>query len=218
MTKTAIIVGATGLIGSQLLKQLVASDDFAQIILFARRDIGCLSAKTTQHIIDFDHIQDYSSFIKGDVLFSCLGSTNSKTPDKALYKKVDLDYTLSIAEIAKQNGVEDFHVISSIGADAHSSNFYLKLKGEIEDRVKKISFKSTHIYQPSLLLGKRPEFRVGERLAQVLMPLMSVFLIGSLRKYKPIKAEAVAAAMINQSLKNLKGVFIYPSNEIQKLA
>ena len=162
---------------------------------------------------------DYAEHINGRVIFCCLGSTRDKTPDLNEYRKIDHDYAVKMAEIGLKNGVEQYHLVSSIGADAGSSTFYTKLKGETEDDVKKIGLNSLHIYRPSVLVGARTESRKLERIAIKLMVLFNPLLIGPLKKYRSIEGKTVAQAMFKQSLKKTKeGVFIYPSDQIKKLA
>lgn len=218
MSYKAIIIGASGLIGSELLKQISESSDFHEIVIITRRSLDIYSNKVRQVIIDFDHLDDIREDISGDIIFSCLGSTKGKTPDAALYRKIELDYTLKIARIGLTNGAKQFHYVSSLGADSSSSNSYLKLKGEVEVELKKLGYEGLHIYQPSYLTGNRQEKRIDDTIMRPLMFVLDNLLIGKLKKYKSIAAEIVARAMLNQSLKNNKGTFTYPSDIIKQLA
>lgn len=218
MSHKAIIVGASGLIGSELLKLVSASYAFNEILLINRRPLNISGPKIQEIVIDFDKLADISDKISGDIIFSCLGTTRGKTPDAAQYRKIELDYTLNIAKYGLNNGVKQFHYVSSLGADTSSSNSYLKLKGEVENLLKTLSFNSLHIYQPSFLTGERKENRIAEKLMAPLMSLINPLLVGKLRKYQSISAEAVAKAMLNQSLKNKEGIFTYPSDIIKQLA
>ncbi len=219
MSYKAVIVGASGLIGRNLLNQLLTNNVYSEVISLARKKVPVHSSKLKQIIVDFDHLDDYSEHINGRAIFCCLGSTRNKTPDKADYHKVDHDYIVKMAEIGEKNQVRQFHLISSIGADEQSSAFYLKMKGETENDVKAKTYKSIHIYRPSVLVGPRTESRPMERLTIKLMLLINPFLFGPLKKYKSIAAKTVAVAMYNQSIKrNLRGVFIYESDQIKKLA
>lgn len=218
MTKKAIIIGASGLIGSKLLAILLTQPDYKEVLIVARKKTKSINTKLKQVVIDFDNLADHAEAITGDVVFCCLGSTQKDTPNLDEYRKIDHDYPLQLAEMALKNGVEQFHLISSIGASSRSSNFYLKMKGDTEDDIKKLGIKGTFIYQPSLLVGHRQKPRKGERFFIVLMKIISPFLLGGLKKYRPITAETVAKAMYKQSLRNKEGVFIYTSDKIKKRA
>ena len=218
MSYKAIIIGASGLIGSELIKQVISCEEFREIVLITRRPLNLYNKKIRQIVIDFDHISDISDEISGDIIFSCLGSTRSKTPDLAEYRKIEFDYTLNIARIGLSNHVKQFHYVSSLGANSSSSNSYLKLKGEVENALKTLPYYGLHIYQPSYLTGKRDENRLADRLMHPFMGLIDKLLVGKLNKYKSIRAETVAAAMCKQALTNNKGTFTYPSNTIKQLA
>lgn len=219
MSYKAVIIGASGLIGRSLVNQLLASKDYTEVTSLARKKVPIHSSKLKQIIIDFDHLEDYQEEINGRAIFCCLGSTRNKTPDLAEYHKIDHDYAVKMAEIGEKNGVRQFHLVSSIGADENSMNFYLKMKGETERDIKDKTYKSIHIYRPSVLVGARTESTRMERFTIKLMLLLNPLLLGPLRKYKTIAAKTVAIAMYKQSLKQGKrGVFIYPSDQIKKLA
>lgn len=218
MSYKAIIIGASGLIGSELLKLMTEDDNFNEVVLITRRPLSTSHRKVRQIIISFDQLNEISTEISGDGIFSCLGSTKAKTPDAAEYRKIEYDYTLTIARLGLNNGVQQFHYVSSLGADSASSNSYLKLKGEVESALKTLSFNSLHIYRPSYLTGHRVEKRLDDKLMAPLMTVLNNFMIGSLSKYRSIPAAVVARAMVNQFIKNKKGVFTYPSNIIKQLA
>jgi uncharacterized protein YbjT (DUF2867 family) len=171
-----------------------------------------------QVIADFDDVEAYEKYITGHAFFCCLGSTRNKTPDKNEYYKIDHDHPVKLAEIALKNGVEQYHLVSSIGADANSSNFYLKMKGETEEDIKKVGLKALCIYRPSILVGERTESRQMERLAIKFMLLISPLLVGPLRKYRAIHAKIVAKVMYKTSLKPREGVYIYSSERIKRRA
>jgi uncharacterized protein YbjT (DUF2867 family) len=213
-----IIVGASGLIGGYLLSKLISSDDISEIKLLVRNKIGIVNPKVEEVVINFDEINKYASTITGDIIFCCIGTTKSKTPDASNYRKIDLEYPLNIAKIGVKNGINQFHIISSLGASFESNNAYLKLKGELENELKKLNIQSLHIYQPSFLEGKRKESRPLEKIMLPIMKLLNPLLLGLFENYRSIKASDVAKAMINQSRKELKGVFTYPSKQIKELA
>ncbi len=218
MPHQVILVGASGLIGSHLLSAQIKSDEKNRVILLLRAPLNRTDPKVQQLIINFDEMEHFTSDIMGDIIYSCLGTTKSKTPDSKLYRKFDLKYPLSLAKIGLENGVSLFHLVSSMGGNKKSPGSYLNLKGELEEKLKQLSIPSLHIYQPSLLTGKRSKKRSGEQIATLLFKLIEPIFGGLLKKYRSIKAETVAQAMTNQSLKDLKGTFTYPSNQIQELA
>ena len=218
MSSKAIIIGGSGLIGNEVLQQLCASKHYNEIISITRRPLGIYDKKIREIVVHVDHLDSIEKEIDGDVIFSCLGTTRSKTPDSNEYQKIEKDYTLTIAKIGLRNQVRQFHYVSSLGANKSAKNAYLKLKGEVEDQLERLPFSAMHIYQPSYLTGQRSENRIDDQIMNPLMRLVDPLLFGSLAKYKSIPATFVAWAMINQSLKNNNGTFIYPSNIIRQLA
>ena len=215
--KTALIIGSTGLVGSHLLQILLESKDYDKVVTFGKRASGMQHPKLTEHIIDFDKVDAYSKLIKGDDFFCTIGTTIKKAGSKETFRKVDYEYPRQFATIASKNGIKQFLLISSLGADPNSGNFYLRTKGEIELFLKNAAFESASIVQPSLLLGNRKEFRFGERLGAVFMKVFSFLFIGALKKYKPIQASIVAKALYVVAQKNTFGFQIYKSDALQKL-
>jgi uncharacterized protein YbjT (DUF2867 family) len=216
--KTALIIGSTGLIGSQLLDLLLESQEYDKVITFVKRDSGIQHPKLKQHIIDFDKPETYKELVVGDDFFCSIGTTIKKAGSQNAFRKVDFEYPKQFASLAQQNKVNQFLIITSLGADANSSNFYLKTKGEIQDFLKNCAFESISILQPSLLLGNRTEFRLGEKMGVYLMKLFSFLFIGNLKKYKAIQSEAVAKAMFIIAQKNYKGFQIIESDSILEIA
>ncbi len=217
MSKRAILLGASGLIGSNLLELLLANDEFSTVTILVRRPLGIKSPKLIEIVTDFSDLTTLKEIITGDIVFSCLGSTKSKTPDLSEYRRIDHDIPVQIAEYASENNIEQFHLISSLGANPKASNFYSKMKGETEEDIKKTGIPSIYIYQPSLLRGKRKEKRFFEQLALQVTKVIDPLLIGSLKKYRSIEIEKIAQAMVNQSLKHQKGIFTYQSDQIKEL-
>ena len=215
--KTALIIGSTGLIGSHLLNLLLDSNDYIKVITFVKRDTGLKHPKLTQHIIDFDQPETYKELVVGDDFFCTIGTTIKKAGSKEAFRKVDFEYPKQFAAYALQNKIKQFLIISSLGADANSGNFYLKTKGEIQDFLKKCDFESVAVFQPSLLLGDRKEFRLGEKIGALFMKTLSFLFLGNLKKYKPIQSEAVAKAMFVIAQKNDSGFKIYESDVIQEI-
>ena len=218
MPYKAVIAGASGLIGSCLLELLLASPQYDEVVVLVRKQLPVAHKKLLQVTVDFDHLEDHQALITGHALFCCLGSTRKKTPDLAQYRKIDFDYPLQLAQIAVENRVMHYHLVSALGADPHSSNLYSRMKGEIEAAVKKAGVKCLHIYEPSILTGNRQESRPMERFAISLMNAINPLLIGSLKKYRSIPAATVARAMFKQSLKTEEGIFVHSSERIKLLA
>ena len=214
----AILLGASGLIGGELLKLLLADPNYSKTKIIVRKELPIISEKLEQIIADFSTIEANKNKLKADVVFSCLGSTKKKTPNLKEYYEIDHDYPVLVAKLAKDQGVKSFHIVSSLGANSSSSNFYLKMKGETEDDIEKIGFKSLHIYRPSLLTGARKEKRLLEAASEYIMKVINPLLLGSLKKYRSIPGKIVASAMHRQSIINSTGNFVYPSDKIKELA
>lgn len=215
--KTALVIGSSGLIGSHLVIQLLSNPNFDKVIVFNRRPCLILHPKIEEHLIDFNDLKPIEPFVKGDVMFCTMGTTIKKAGSKEAFRLVDVVYPEQFAQMALNNQVKQFLLISSLGADLESTNFYLKTKGEIETFLQQSAFNSVSILRPSLLLGDRKEFRLGEKLATYILPVLSLFLIGPFKKYKAIEAKTVAKAMVNIALQNKPGFTIYPSDELQTI-
>lgn len=215
--KTALIIGSTGLIGSELLNLLLESSHYAKVITFVKRDTGIKHPKLTQHIIDFDKPETYKELVIGDDFFCTIGTTIKKAGSKKAFRKVDFEYPRQFAAFALQNKVQKYLIISSLSADANSGNFYLKTKGEIQDFLKDCNFESVAVLQPSLLLGNRTEFRLGEKVGAFFMKTLSFLFLGNLKKYKPIEGKTVAKALLKIAQKKDRGFKIYESDVIQEI-
>lgn len=218
LANTAVVAGASGLIGSQLLDLLLSRADYDTIVILVRRALPLTHAKLVQIELDFAELEKHAAKITGHAVFCCLGSTRKKTPDLSNYRKVDHDYPLQLAQIALKNGIQQYHLVSALGADATSSNFYTKMKGETEEAIKQVGLPALHIYRPALLTGDRKEYRAGERIFTAIMRVIDPLLIGPLKKYQSIPAAMVARAMYNQSMKQMEGSFTYPSDQIKNLS
>ena len=216
MNKTVTLFGSTGLIGSEVLKLLINDNYFGNINIISRKKISVDSKKIKNYTINFSNIEDYKKVIsKNHTVIASIGTTQSKVNfNKMEYRKVDYDILLNIAKACKSNKASSFCFVSSAGANEKSKNFYLGLKGEIENSIMHIGLKTCLIFRPSLLLGKRNEFRFGEILAQKIMPLFS-FLMKS--DYKPIKADEVAKSIVNECKKIISGNKIYHYSEMKNL-
>ena len=216
--KTALLLGSTGLIGKELLNNLLAFSHYSKVIIFVRKKLDLSHSKLEQIIVDFNTLENYKELIKGDDFFCTIGTTIKIAGSEKEFKKVDLEYPIQFAKFAQENKVAQFLVISSLNANENSTNFYLKTKGELQDYLKKTTFKSVSILQPSLLLGKRTEFRLAEKIVGYFSNLFSFLFIGSLKKYKPIEAKTVATAMLKIAMQDNLGVTIYPSDKIEEVA
>ena len=214
--KQVTLFGATGLIGSCLLEFLLKDSDIHLINVVGRNPFHLQHDKINNIVIDFEDVSSISNSITGsEAVFVSIGTTMSKVNgDKIKYKSVDFDIIFNIANACKQKNINQFIYVSSLGANPNSSNFYLRLKGEIDEAVAKLNLNSTYIFRPSILLGKRNESRPGEKIMQFVMPLLD-FMIPS--NSKAIKAEDVAKSMLN-TIKNYKsGLHIYQYNQIKEL-
>jgi uncharacterized protein YbjT (DUF2867 family) len=215
--KTATIIGATGLIGSNLLEILMDDDEYNSIRLLVRRPVLSDDPKVSVTVLDFSDPISFKAGIEGsDAVFCAVGTTQKKVKgDKVAYRKVDYYIPVHAARLCEKTGCPHFLLVSSVGADSQSSNFYLKLKGEVEDDVTKLKIRSVSVFRPSILLGKRNEFRFGERISQ---SLASAFPFLLPAKYKPISAFNVARAMVNAAAKDLPGVHVYQYEDITRLS
>lgn len=218
MAYKAVIIGGSGLIGRKLINILLQRPGYNEVICLSRKKISIVADGLTQVIVDFDHLENYAEYIQGHACFCCIGTTRSKTPDITQYRKIDHNYPVRLAQIAKQNGMGQYHYVSSIGAGKTSKTFYTKLKGETEEDLKAAGLNALHIYRPSFLTGDRQESRLLETLLLGVMKVIDPLLVGSLKKYRSISANTVALAMFKQSLKNTPGIFTYESDEIKQLA
>ncbi|MDA9550356.1 NAD(P)H-binding protein [Flavobacteriaceae bacterium] len=214
--KQVTLFGATGLIGGYLLEFLLKDSEIHLINVVGRNPFHLQHDKINNIVIDFEDVSSISNSITGsEAVFVSIGTTMSKVNgDKIMYKSVDFDIIFNIANACKQKNINQFIYVSSLGANPNSSNFYLRLKGEIDEAVAKLNLNSTYIFRPSILLGKRNESRPGEKIMQFVMPLLD-FMIPS--NSKAIKAEDVAKSMLN-TIKNYKsGLHIYQYNKIKEL-
>jgi uncharacterized protein YbjT (DUF2867 family) len=194
---TAIVVGATGLVGSALTRRLADAAHVKKVVTPTRRPAPHPSPKVDNRVVDFDRLEDAPSLFEGTCLFSCLGTTRRKAGSIAAQRKVDLDYPYRAARLAAGHGVRHYLLVSSSGADANSRNPYLRMKGELEEKILALPFERISIFQPSLLLGARPEFRLGEKLGAMLLPMVGA--LPGLRRYRPIPGDDVAAKMVQVS-------------------
>lgn len=211
---TAFVLGSSGLIGKNLLEQLVDNTLYETIYAVSRKPLSIIHPKIKNIISDIENIDNQILNIKTDHLYLCVGTTKKKSPDRTDYIKIDHDYPVRIAKSLKKNNCRVVNLVSSIGADITAKSFYLRLKGEVEKSIINIGFETTNIFRPSVLLGKRSEFRLGEEVAKAVLQTFSFVLCCGLEKYKGVSAETVAKSMIYNSLNSKKGVFIFNNKDI----
>ncbi|HKS28299.1 MAG TPA: oxidoreductase [Pyrinomonadaceae bacterium] len=216
--RTAILLGATGLVGGHCLELLLESEAYSRVVSLGRRGSGREGSKLEEHVVDFEHLYDSAHLFRGDDLFCCLGTTIKKAGSQAAFRQVDFNYPVESARLASENGTAQFLLVSALGADSGSRIFYNRTKGEVEEAVARLPFHGVQIFRPSLLLGERREFRAGERVAEKGMKLFSFLLAGPLKKYRPVHARDVAAAMIRVATENPAGVNRFESDRIAEIA
>ena len=215
--KTALLFGASGLVGGHLLNQLISNNNYSKIKVFVRSVPQISNPKIEIIETDFNNLANHKEDIKGDDCFFCIGTTKQNSPDKNEYQRVELDVPKDIAQIAKSNSVNSFVFVSSGYADPNSSGDYLKFKGLVEEELKRLSFNKLGIMRPSFLIGDRKEKRLGEKLGIFVFKLLSPLFLGPLKKMKPIQSEKVAKAMIKISNGDFRQQ-VFESNEIVEIS
>lgn len=193
--KTAIVIGATGMVGKQVLVNLLASAAYKSVIAVTRKPLPA-QPKLKNMVVDFDRLTEELKQVKADDAFCCLGTTIKQAGTKTAFHKVDYTYNFEFAHTLRQNGCQHFLLISALGAFPKSLVFYSRVKGLLEKDIMALNYPRLSIFRPSLLIGERQENRIGENLAATFFPLISPFLRGGLRAIQPIKGEVVAKAMV----------------------
>ena len=209
--RTALLVGATGLIGSFLQQRLLASDAYARVAVWVRRDLGKTHPKLKSDVVDFDRLHERR--VEAEDVFCCLGTTIKQAGSQAAFRRVDYDYPVALATAAAGGGAKRLLVVSALGANPDSSVFYSRVKGEMEIAVRAAGVPATIFFRPSLLSGPRKEVRRGERIGDAVGKLLGPLL----GKYRPIAADTVAAAMLKSALEN-RSSGVIESGEIRKIA
>ena len=215
--RVALLLGATGLVGSHCLHLLLPDTAYARVRVLVRRPLGQRHPRLEAHQVDFDRLEENAGLFAVDDVYSCLGTTMARAGSEAAFRRVDHDYPVQAGELAVANGAEQYMMVSAIGADPQSRIFYNRVKGEAEAAVKRLPFRAVWVLRPSLLLGDRQELRVGERLASAVSRPLAPLLVGRFRRYRPIDAEAVAQAMIRLAHQHGTGGVV-ESDEIERLA
>jgi uncharacterized protein YbjT (DUF2867 family) len=210
---SALLVGATGLVGRHLLPLLLEESTYKSVVAIGRKELPLTHEKLSQHVVDFERLGSAAKWIRAGDVYCCLGTTIRKAGSQAAFRKVDYTYPYEIAKIAKVNGARQFLIITAVGADPASSVFYSRVKGEIEQTIGKMPFDAVHIFRPSVLIGAREEFRFGERLA-LAARVLSFAMVGRWRKYRPIAASTVARAMVRAAREGRHGINIHEFDRI----
>jgi len=218
MGKTALIAGATGLVGGHLLDLLMEDDRYSTVKILSRRTLGGDDDKLKEIVIeDFDEMENHAQAFEADDYFCCLGTTMKKSGSKAAFKKVDFEYPVTLAAIARENSAKSFHIVSAMGADSSSMIFYNKVKGETEDAIRSMKLEKAYIYRPSFIAGERAEKRTAEKAALWVADKLDFLFSGPLKQYAAVHAKTIANAML-ETAKNGKEKFkIIPSDEIEKI-
>ena len=211
----AVILGSTGLIGSSLLKLLISSTEYTHITSFVRKKSDIIPSKLKEINTDFSDLSKYKTEFECDSVFITLGTTIKKAGSPEKFREVDYTFVLEAGKLAKESNSKALLMVTSMGADPNSSVFYSRVKGEIERDTKSLGLNSLLIFQPSLLLGNRNEFRLGEKIGEFVGNLFSFAFVGGLEKYKPISADVVAESMFKLSLSPPSGTKILESDEIE---
>ena len=201
----ALVIGATGAVGKDLVQQLLTDEAFEKVDIFVRREVNILSEKLTVHVVDFDHPETWADQLQGDVLFSCMGTTIKAAGSQDAQWKVDYMYQFETAKAARANGVKTYVLVSSVGANAKSKVFYTKMKGALDEAVQKLGFEGCFILRPPSLIRKGSD-RLGEKLGVVVIKAFNS--LGLLQKFTPVPTERVAAIMISVAKSGHSGVEI----------
>lgn|SRR3990167_1317045 len=219
-----LLLGATGLIGRHVLEGLLAAPQVTELIAPTRRTLPNTAAKLRNVLIDFDRLDEYPELFDVTTIVCCLGTTMKQAGSKENFRKVDYQYCRDAAELGRAQRARAFLLVSAIGASATSPVYYSRVKGELEQHLIDLEYNHLSLYRPSMLLGERDEFRLGEKLFSKLTPLIDPFMRGPLRHYHAIPARAVAQAMVNECLALGEviplgpKVNVYPYDKIVKLA
>ncbi len=215
MNLTANVIGATGLVGKQLVRLLLENENFERVKIYIRRESGMAHPKLVQHIVDFGDEEMWKNYLKGDVLFSALGTTLKQAGSKEKQYEVDFTFNLNFAQKAKQNGIENYVLVSSVGANPESHIFYSRMKGELDEAIVKTGFRNTVILRPASLTGDRDEKRTMEEISVPVLKFITRFVF---KDYRPIHGKTVAQAMINAVQNPNPEKIIWEGSEVFELA
>ncbi len=214
MQKTALLAGATGLIGAALLPLLLADARYAKVVVVGRRPVALAHPKLVQVVTELSDLESHRLQLIADDVFCCLGTTRQQAGSKEAFYKVDFLYVVQLAALAASNFASQFLLVSSIGANADSRVYYSRVKGEMEAAVRQTPFRAIHIFRPSLLLGERAQPRLGEQIGAVALRVLNPLMRGTLRKYRAVTGAAVAAAMLRAAGADATGMQVHESEEL----
>ena len=214
MSRTALVAGASGLVGGHLLHLLLADAAYARVITLARRQLDTRHAKLDQRVLDLGALDAVTDPPHVDDAFCCIGTTIKKAGSQEAFRRVDYDYVLAFARAAQRAGARQFLLVTALGADSTSRIFYSRVKGEIEQAVRELPFQGIQIFRPSFLMGERAESRLAERLAIPVARVLAPLLLGPLRRYRPIHAADVARAMVRIAKAELRGPNVFEYDAI----
>ncbi|HWG91821.1 MAG TPA: oxidoreductase [Candidatus Thermoplasmatota archaeon] len=216
--RTALLVGATGLVGGHLLRRLLADDAYGRVIAIVRRPLEVKHPKLHMHVLDFDKLpHDFPAEAVDDV-FIALGTTIKKAGTQEAFRKVDHTYVVETARAARGKGAKQALVVSAVDADPASRIFYNRVKGETETALRSLGYPALHLFRPSILLGEREELRPGERAGIIGAKLLRPLLVGKLRKYRGTPADGLAAAMIHVAKRGEGGIHVHEGEAILRHA
>jgi uncharacterized protein YbjT (DUF2867 family) len=216
--RTALISGATGLVGGHCLQRLLEQDEYERVVALTRRDLGVRHDKLEPLDVDFDRLKAHRQELVADDVFCCLGSTIRKAGSRRRFREIDYGYNLAVAQGAQLGGANQFLLVSSVGASPKSRTFYLQVKGELEAAISVLPYRSHHVFRPSFLLGKRAESRPLDSVAGAFTRVGSLAMVGGLRRFRAVRAEAVAHAMVAAALEGKPGSHVYWQPEILSLS
>jgi uncharacterized protein YbjT (DUF2867 family) len=215
---SALLLGATGLVGGHLLPLLAADGRWAHVVTLGRRPMPRAGPRHAHHVIDFERLAERPELFTCDDVFCCLGTTIKQAGSEEAFARVDRDYPLEAARLARGQGATQYLLVSSLGASPRSPFFYTRVKGELEEALEDVGFESLSIFRPSQLAGERAEERPGERWALAALRVARPALVGPLRRLRPTPAEAVARAMAAVAAERPAGVRVFEAEEIVKRA
>ena len=215
--RTALVAGASGLVGGHLLGLLLEDPGYQRVTVLTRRALPVTHRKLDQRVVDFDHLAQVADFPRVHDVFCCLGTTIKQAGSQDAFRKVDLTYVVELGRVAVRHRASQFLLVTALGADPRSGVFYNRVKGEVEEAVRRLQFDGIQIFRPSLLVGARTHSRPAERVAGLLSPLVAWAFMGPLARYRPIKAKVVARAMLRIAREAPRGAHVYESNEIRRL-
>ena len=217
--RRALILGATGLTGRFCLQEILASEGYERVVSIGRRSSGVTHPKLTEITAELSDLSDQADAFKCvDDIYCCLGTTIKKAGSQEAFRQVDFEAPLQAAKMGIDYGASQYFLISSLGADEDSKLFYLRTKGEVEEHISRLPYQAVHLFRPPGILGNRDETRTGEVIGNGLGKLLSPFLFGKLRKYRPMRAETIAKAMVAVSRESWKGIHFYDPILIRKIA